>query len=274
MYGLTLLLVLVLMGGIIAYIGDRIGKSVGKKRLTVFGLRPRHTSIFVTIITGILIATFSLSALSIASYDVRTALFGIQELKLELDVLSDSVAEKDEELETLQGSYDILTGEIEKKEQHLVEMEEELEIRIEEVTELTQARDVFKQDLERVRDEDIIFQANEELASAVVNSKDTDEIWEILRSLIEDAVEHAAYHGAAPVNEDGSIIYVRQPELQAFENIIEYFIEKDRIDELIDSELSTEDLIIEGLLVRLVARAIVITVGRPITCITIPLSCP
>ena len=52
-----LIVVLVLTGGVIAFIGDRLGSKVGKKKLSLFGLRPRHTSILVTIITGILITT-------------------------------------------------------------------------------------------------------------------------------------------------------------------------------------------------------------------------
>jgi len=40
MYGFTLILTLVVVGGVIAYIGDRLGMNVGRKKLTLFGLRP------------------------------------------------------------------------------------------------------------------------------------------------------------------------------------------------------------------------------------------
>ena len=56
MFGATLILVMVITGGLIAFIGDRIGTRVGKRRLTLWGLRPRYTSIIITILTGILIA--------------------------------------------------------------------------------------------------------------------------------------------------------------------------------------------------------------------------
>lgn len=59
MYGLLLIVVLVVTGGVIAFIGDRVGSRVGKKKLSLFGLRPRHTSVIVTIITGVLITTFT-----------------------------------------------------------------------------------------------------------------------------------------------------------------------------------------------------------------------
>lgn len=50
MYGIFLIIVLVITGGAIAFIGDKLGSKVGKKRLSIFGLRPKHTSILVTII--------------------------------------------------------------------------------------------------------------------------------------------------------------------------------------------------------------------------------
>lgn len=56
---LVFLLVLALCG-FIAYIGDLLGRRLGKKRLTVFGLRPKHTAILLTIVTGIVIASMTL----------------------------------------------------------------------------------------------------------------------------------------------------------------------------------------------------------------------
>ncbi len=85
MYGIMLVVTLVLTGGIIAFIGDRLGSKVGKKRLSLFGLRPRHTSIIVTIITGILITTSTLTVLAIVSKDVRTALFGMEKIRAEME---------------------------------------------------------------------------------------------------------------------------------------------------------------------------------------------
>ncbi len=63
------------MSGLIAYLGDLVGRKVGKKRLTLFGLRPRYTSVIITVITGILIAAFSITLIFTAFSNVRTALF-------------------------------------------------------------------------------------------------------------------------------------------------------------------------------------------------------
>ena len=73
MYGIVLIAVLVATGGIIAFIGDRLGTKIGKKRLSLFGLRPRYTSTIVTIFTGFLITATTLGIMSVISRDVRCA---------------------------------------------------------------------------------------------------------------------------------------------------------------------------------------------------------
>lgn len=80
MSGILLITVLVITGGAIAFIGDRLGTKIGKKRLSIFGLRPRHTSIIITIFTGIVITTLTFGVMAAASENVRTALFGMEEL--------------------------------------------------------------------------------------------------------------------------------------------------------------------------------------------------
>src|SRR5690554_6833733 len=89
MHGWRLIVLLVIMGGAIAYFGDRIGLRVGKRKLTLFGLRPRHTSIIITILTGVVITGASVGLLSLASADVRTALFHMGEIQAALATTRD-----------------------------------------------------------------------------------------------------------------------------------------------------------------------------------------
>lgn len=133
MYGIMLILVLVIMGGAIAYIGDKLGSKVGKKKLTVFGLRPKHTSILVTIVTGFLIAASTLAILTVASQDVRTALFGMAELKQELVALSSEVVQQNDELLTNREAlaaktqeYLEVTAKVTEQSQRLTTVSEEL----------------------------------------------------------------------------------------------------------------------------------------------------
>ena len=111
MFGIALIAILAITGGIIAYIGDKLGTKVGKKKLTIFGLRPKHTSILVTIVTGILITVSTIGILTLVSRDVRTALFGMEALKTELTTLSHEVAAQNSELETSRSALEAKTAE-------------------------------------------------------------------------------------------------------------------------------------------------------------------
>lgn len=97
--GLRIILIIAIMGGIIAYIGDKLGTRVGKRKLSLFGLRPKHTSIIVTIITGILISAATLGILSISSQHVRTALFGMEKLQAQMNQLNRDIDAKNKALE-------------------------------------------------------------------------------------------------------------------------------------------------------------------------------
>lgn len=128
MYGIMLIVVLVLTGGVIAFIGDRLGSKVGKKKLSLFGLRPRHTSILVTIITGILITTVTFGILAIASKNVRTALFGMNKLKAELNEKQSMLEEASGALVNVKNDLNTTKEEYDKSKKDLEETQEDLEI--------------------------------------------------------------------------------------------------------------------------------------------------
>lgn len=98
MEGIYLILVMIVTGGAIAFIGDKLGTKVGKKRLSIFGLRPRHTSMIVTVLTGSLITALSIGFMALISQNVRTALFGMDELRATMNA---TIAELDATTENL-----------------------------------------------------------------------------------------------------------------------------------------------------------------------------
>ena len=98
MEGIYLILVMIVTGGAIAFIGDKLGTKIGKKRLSIFGLRPRHTSMVVTVVTGCLITGLSIGFMVLISQNVRTALFGMDELRQTMDA---TLSELDEATENL-----------------------------------------------------------------------------------------------------------------------------------------------------------------------------
>jgi len=65
------LIVTVLMGGFIAYNGDIIGRRYGKRRATLLGLRPRHTAVLVTTVTGVLISALTVGVIFLVTPPVR-----------------------------------------------------------------------------------------------------------------------------------------------------------------------------------------------------------
>lgn len=97
--GIFMFLVLIAMGGLIAFLGDKIGSKVGKKRMTLFGLRPKYTSIIVTIISGTLISFLTIAALAVVNENVRVALFGLNKLYAEMDQLNADIAFKNKALD-------------------------------------------------------------------------------------------------------------------------------------------------------------------------------
>ncbi|MFS8523434.1 MAG: DUF3084 domain-containing protein [Limnochordales bacterium] len=172
MYGVRLILILAVIGGIIAYLGDRIGMRVGRRRLTLFGLRPKHTSVLITILTGILIVAVSLAVLSIASEDVRTALFRMRELQealqttrmqyegvaeelyLRLGELEQTQAQRDaamRELLAAEERLERITAEYEAAVRELREAEETLAFTLQRVGNLQQIGEELQQRIEELQ---------------------------------------------------------------------------------------------------------------------------
>ncbi|AGB42284.1 Protein of unknown function (DUF3084) [Halobacteroides halobius DSM 5150] len=110
MYIIQLILILIVAGGLIAYVGDKIGMKVGRKRLSLFGLRPKYTSIIITVVTGILIALSSLGVLIAGSENIRQALFDMQALLTKLDNLNQTVEAKNQRLTTLSAKIKVVKG--------------------------------------------------------------------------------------------------------------------------------------------------------------------
>ncbi len=82
----TVLLIMVVAGAI-AYVGDRVGHQVGRRRLTLFGIRPRYTSTIVAIGTGMLIALSVTVVALLASREVRNAFFRMNQITTRISQL-------------------------------------------------------------------------------------------------------------------------------------------------------------------------------------------
>ncbi len=121
MTGALLILVLAVMGGIIAFIADKLGSKIGKKRLSLFGLRPYYTSVIMTILSGILIAVVTMSILTVSSQEVRTALFGMKQLRADIADLTTIKDDALKAVESQKAQISELDGQIKKSTAELAE---------------------------------------------------------------------------------------------------------------------------------------------------------
>jgi uncharacterized protein (DUF3084 family) len=75
---------LILVSGLVAYVGNLVGRNIGKRRLAVLGLRPRYTAQVITVITGMLITVVTLAVVLLVSDDARQALFHLGEIQQQI----------------------------------------------------------------------------------------------------------------------------------------------------------------------------------------------
>lgn len=118
--------VVVFLSGLIAYLGDRIGMKMGKKRVSLLGLRPRYSSIIITIITGILIAVLSITVLLGVYSELRQALFNINDVLNRLEYLNQQLSKRDQELTSLQEEIASKEKEISEKEKIIEEKDQQI----------------------------------------------------------------------------------------------------------------------------------------------------
>jgi uncharacterized protein (DUF3084 family) len=79
--GWLLILALLVLGGVLSTLGDRLGSKVGKARLSLFNLRPRKTAVVITALTGALISAVSLGLMLLVSERLRVGLFELDQIQ-------------------------------------------------------------------------------------------------------------------------------------------------------------------------------------------------
>jgi len=95
---ITYFLVAVLAAGI-AYLGNQLGRQIGRRKMSVLRLRPRHTSILITTLTGAVIAMVTLTVFAMLSEPVKNLLVGVENLRREEAGLRARVAQLSQILE-------------------------------------------------------------------------------------------------------------------------------------------------------------------------------
>jgi len=93
---------LILVSGVVAFVGNQVGRNIGRRRLSVLGLRPRYTAQIITVATGMLITLVTLATVLLVSNDARQALFHLGELQEQTRRLESQIAQQEAELHALQ----------------------------------------------------------------------------------------------------------------------------------------------------------------------------
>ncbi|NLJ37314.1 MAG: DUF3084 domain-containing protein [Candidatus Atribacteria bacterium] len=241
--GFLLIFSIIIISGVIAYLGDVLGRRIGKQRLSVLKLRPRYTAILMSIITGVIIATITLALLTIASEDVRTALFGMRELREKLDSLDLEVKQRNAELDVVRKeaeNFQNRIAELEQKEKDLIlsrsQLESQVEILNENVKDLVEQRDNLNEEIQSlqlelrrtqetivaIRQGEIVFQEDEEMLRGLApDGLAREDAEKYLLTLLQRADELALRRGAGQDSSNQRAVFVMGDNFdQALEKLV------------------------------------------------------
>ncbi len=188
MSGVMLIIILLIASGLIAYAGDYVGRKAGKKKLTIFNLRPKYTSRIISVLTGILIMIFALIVLSVFSENVRIALFGMEKLKKEISTLQLNIKSKEKELSEIIKKYEAIKEErgraikeLESYKMKLNKLEENRAKIFEELNRLSKEREILYKENEKLQRS--IYEISQKISSL---SKEREKLLEEKKELLDE----------------------------------------------------------------------------------------
>lgn len=166
-YTVLVVTALILASGFIAYWGDILGRRMGKRRLTLFNLRPRYTAIVVTTITGMIISALVLGAAVSMNAEFRKGFFEYGKIlnrsrhlarqNLELAHLGErlraEVAKQRKELEIAQQDARTARAQRDKAQTVVARLRNEIAQRQKELLELSKRADAAQDELAQRKNE-------------------------------------------------------------------------------------------------------------------------
>ena len=99
-------LIFIVVSGFIAYFGDWLGRYLGKRRISVWGLRPRHTAMLITSFTGSLIAFLTIVAVLATAQTFREIIVRGERILEQSRQMQQRYAQLSEEYQQLQQRYE------------------------------------------------------------------------------------------------------------------------------------------------------------------------
>lgn len=162
-FALQLFLILILLSGLIAFIGNYVGRYFGKKRLTIFNMRPRNTAFVFTLLSGIIIMAVTFITLVLSSQDVRTAFFGMEKLQK-------SIAGQKLFLDKTKNELLLVKEEYQKESLELSSLKKQVEKIKAEKEKINLLKNKLLADVNAQKTEDVIFKINQPIDIRVINA--------------------------------------------------------------------------------------------------------
>ncbi|MGB2924110.1 MAG: DUF3084 domain-containing protein [Limnothrix sp.] len=151
----VLIFSVLILGGILAALGDRLGTKVGKARLSLFNLRPKQTAIVVTVITGIVIAASTLGLLFGLSKSLRQGVFQLDQIlakrRQELMDVTAAKEETEKQLKIAKRNQSTAQRELKETETKFAAAQTELDAFKSQATELRQEIGVLDEEQQQLR---------------------------------------------------------------------------------------------------------------------------
>ena len=248
MSGWLLILALLVLGGVLSTLGDRLGTRVGKARLSLLGLRPRNTAVLITVLTGSLISAISLGLMLLVSNRLRVGLF-------QLDQLQERLQQSRSALQRSTGELLIAERERNQAQQRSQQLRRELTPLLAQRAQLERERDALshevqqrdaeirsnKQDLSRVRQQiasrsqelkgleshlialrrgDVVISSGQPLATAKVRLERPEQAADVINALLQQANRNAFNRVLPGETPNRQILLVPRNDIAKLETMI------------------------------------------------------
>ncbi|MCP9775846.1 DUF3084 domain-containing protein [Cyanobium sp. WAJ14-Wanaka] len=179
MSGWLLILALLVLGGVLSTLGDRLGSRVGKARLSLFQMRPRRTAVLITVLTGSVISAVSLGLMLLVSERLRVGLFELDKLETRLQTSRSNLATSEAKRKQAEKEQARFQGQLNQSEARLVTLRRSLAPLLAQRRQLEAERSRLGRDLQ-VRDAEIrsnerdLAQVRSQIAAGTKELKDLE----------------------------------------------------------------------------------------------------
>ncbi len=162
-YTLTLITLLISLAGVIAYAGDRLGTFIGRKRLSLFGMRPKRSGQVIGVAVGVIIMLTTLGISALAFREAAAVVLSAQQSAKHLRTLK-------QEKEQLNAELGGLEQETLNLQQEIVFFRQELRQSRQSLRSVVNERDSAENKLKEVND--YLAQAQENLQNIELELED------------------------------------------------------------------------------------------------------